>query len=184
MKQLLWLGVVLTLLVGCKSMERKGEEAARGAAAAQSQGATTKGLAGEEGAALYEVQTQGLGGQEGAGPDATGLLARRTIYFAFDSAQVRSEDIPVIQAHARYLAANPQARVTLEGHTDERGSREYNIALGEARAKAVARLLELNGVSSDRIRIVSYGEEKPVALGHDESAWQKNRRVEIVYGGP
>lgn len=183
MKQVIWLGIMLAFLAGCQSMGRKGGETAEGAAA-QAEGVTTKGLAGEEGAALYEVQTQGISGQEGVGPDATGLLARRTIYFDFDSAQVRSEDLPIIQAHARYLAANPQARVTLEGHTDERGSREYNIALGEARAKAVARLLELNGVRSDRIRIVSYGEEKPVALGHDESAWQKNRRVEIVYGSP
>jgi len=110
-------------------------------------------------------------------------LARRTLYFDFDSAQVRSEDIPVIQAHAQYLLNHPQVRVTLEGHTDERGSREYNVALGEERAKAVAKLLEVNGVSQRQIQVISYGEEKPVALGHDEAAWQQNRRVEIVYGG-
>ncbi len=181
MKRLIWLSVAVALLAGCQSTGRKKEATAQDAAAAV-EGATTRGLAGEEETALYEVRTEGLGAGEDAGPDAAGLLARRVVYFDFDSAQVRREDLPVIEAHARYLAAHPRIRVTLEGHTDERGSREYNIALGEARAKAVARLLELNGVDAGRIRIVSFGEEKPVALGHDESAWQKNRRVEIVYG--
>jgi peptidoglycan-associated lipoprotein len=97
---------------------------------------------------------------------------------------VHDEDRAIIQAHADYLAQHPTVKVTLEGHTDERGSREYNIGLGERRAKAVAEMMKLMGVSADQISTVSYGEERPAALGHDESAWHLNRRVEIVYGGP
>ncbi|GAB4354172.1 MAG: hypothetical protein Kow0060_05120 [Methylohalobius crimeensis] len=190
MKKWVLIGL-LVALAGCKNLGEKpseaGEEAAR-AGTADAEGATTQGLRGEEGEVLYEVETGGIaedGAGAGAGPgaDAGGLLAKRTIYFAFDSAQVQAEDIPVIEAHAAYLLAHPQAGVVLEGHTDERGSREYNIALAEARAKAVSKLLGLQGVADDRMRIVSYGEEKPVAMGHDEEAWRQNRRVEIVYRG-
>ncbi len=168
---------VLVALSGCKS---KGELKTGGQELASAE-ATTQGLAGEEGVALHEVQTQGLQ-EESTGPlDSNGLPVTKTIYFDFDSAQVRSEDIPVVQAHAKYLLDNPQVKVVLEGHTDERGSREYNVALSEARAIAVAKILELQGVPSLQVSVVPYGEEKPVALGHNEAAWSKNRRVEIVY---
>ncbi len=84
-------------------------------------------------------------------------------------------------AHAKYLASNPTARIRLEGNTDERGSREYNIGLGERRAQAVRRALLLQGASDGQLSTVSYGEERPAAAGHDEASWSKNRRVEIVY---
>jgi len=87
----------------------------------------------------------------------------------------------VVGAHAKYLASHGSARVRLEGHTDERGSREYNIGLGERRAQAVRRALLLQGASEGQISTVSYGEERPAVPGHDEAAWAKNRRVEIVY---
>jgi peptidoglycan-associated lipoprotein len=87
----------------------------------------------------------------------------------------------VVAAHAKFLAAHPAARVRLEGHTDERGSREYNIGLGDRRAQSVRRALLLQGASDAQISTVSYGEERPAVLGHDEAAWAKNRRVEIVY---
>ncbi len=183
MKRWIGLGLVLAL-TGCKTLTGEGEKTAAAAvqpAAAVAEAARTQGLTGEGGEVLYEVES-GVPGGEGPAAEAGGLLQRRTLYFDFDSARVKPEDVPVVQAHARYLVDHPDLRVTLEGHTDERGSREYNVALGEARAKAVARLLEVNGVPADRIRVVSYGEEKPVALGHDEAAWAKNRRVEIVYG--
>ena len=105
----------------------------------------------------------------------------RTIYFEFDRSEVRSEFIPVISAHAELLASDSSRRVVLEGHADERGSREYNIALGERRAISVRRLLLGSGASSDQIRMVSYGEERPAVIGHNEAAWSKNRRVEIRY---
>lgn len=112
-------------------------------------------------------------------PDS--LLATRVVYFEFDSADVSPADRATIEAHAAYLAQNPGATVSLEGHADERGSREYNMALGERRAEAVRRLQSLMGASDQQIRTVSYGEERPAVLGHDESSWAQNRRVEIVY---
>jgi peptidoglycan-associated lipoprotein len=113
--------------------------------------------------------------------DPNNPLSKRTIYFMLDSSEVMPDFIPVIAAHAQYLIANPAQRITLEGNADERGSREYNIALGEQRAKSVASMMKVQGVSENQLEIVSYGEEKPAAFGSDESAWEKNRRVELVY---
>lgn len=120
----------------------------------------------------------------GAPSDTSGPLSKKVVYFDFDSSTVHDDDRAIIEAHANYLAQHPTVKVTLEGHTDERGSREYNIGLGERRAKAVAEMMKLMGVAAQQISTVSYGEERPAALGHDESAWHLNRRVEIVYGGP
>jgi peptidoglycan-associated lipoprotein len=117
---------------------------------------------------------------EAMGPQA-GLLATRVVYFDFDSAEIKGAGTDVVAAHAKYLGAHPAIRVRLEGHTDERGSREYNIGLGERRAQSVRRALLLQGATDAQISTVSYGEERPAAPGHDEAAWAKNRRVEIVY---
>jgi peptidoglycan-associated lipoprotein len=122
------------------------------------------------------------GDDEVAGPQA-GLLAKRTVYFDFDSSEIKGDGTDIVAAHAKYLAANHGARVRLEGHTDERGSREYNIGLGERRAQSVRRALLLQGAADAQISTVSYGEERPAVAGHDETAWAKNRRVEIVYLG-
>jgi len=112
---------------------------------------------------------------------AKDLLGKRRVHFAFDSSAVDDENRAIVEAHAAYLAANKNIKVVLEGHADERGSREYNLALGERRAQAVERMFKVLGVSSDRIKTVSYGEEKPIAMDHNESAWALNRRVEIIY---
>jgi peptidoglycan-associated lipoprotein len=109
------------------------------------------------------------------------LLTQVTIYFDYDSSEIRSDFNDMLRAHAQQLAKNPNMRVRLEGHADERGSREYNIALGERRAQAVRQVLQLQGASSTQLTTVSYGEEKPAALGHDEASWAKNRRVELTY---
>ncbi|GGX79229.1 peptidoglycan-associated lipoprotein [Litchfieldella qijiaojingensis] len=114
-------------------------------------------------------------GQQGRIPDV------RTIYFDFDSDQIRSEFQPVLTAHARYLSNNGNAKVVLEGHTDERGTREYNVALGERRAKAVERFLTVQGVSPSQFEIVSYGEERPAVRGHGEDTYAQNRRVVFSY---
>lgn len=103
------------------------------------------------------------------------------VYFDFDSFVIKSEAQPVIEAHARFLKANPGRKVNLEGHTDERGGREYNLALGQKRSEAVRRALGLLGVSDGQMEAVSYGKEKPAAQGNDEAAWSKNRRVEFTY---
>ena len=124
------------------------------------------------------------GGAEGKALNSQGkadLLSKRRVYFAFDSSAIDDESRAIVEAHANYLAANKGIKVVFEGHADERGSREYNLALGERRAQAVERMVKLLGVSADRIKVVSYGEEKPIAAGHDEASWSQNRRVEIVY---
>ena len=125
----------------------------------------------------------GAYGASGSQPmdDRSGLLAKRIIYFVYDSSEVQPEYLPVIVSHANFLAANKGKTVVLEGHADERGSPEYNIALGEQRAQTVAKLMKLQGVSDAQIQIVSFGEEKAAVTGHDENAWQQNRRVEITY---
>jgi len=136
---------------------------------------------GAEGAGAGNSNASGSGSdEEVAGPQA-GQLAKRTVYFDFDSSEIKGEGTDIVAAHAKYLATNPTTRVRLEGHTDERGSREYNIGLGERRAQSVRRALLLQGAGDAQISTVSYGEERPAVAGHDEAAWAKNRRVEIIY---
>lgn len=108
-------------------------------------------------------------------------LSTRVIHFEFDSSTIQKKYLDILDAHAEYLMDNPDTEVRLEGHADERGSREYNIGLGDRRAQAVRRLLLFQGVEDDQVSTVSYGEEQPVDPGHNEEAWAKNRRVEIVY---
>ena len=110
------------------------------------------------------------------------LLSQRIVFFDFDRADIRADSQSIVTAHAAFLAKSPNVKVRLEGHADERGSREYNIGLGERRAQAVRRALMLQGVTEAQITTVSYGEERPAVQGSDESAYAKNRRVELVYG--
>ncbi len=140
-----------------------------GAESAGAGGANSNGAAGAN-----------SGGQDIAGPDA-GLLAKRTIYFDFDSSEIKGDGTDIVAAHAKYLSMHPTLHVRLEGNTDERGSREYNIGLGERRAQAVRQALLLQGAADSQISTVSYGAERPVDPGHNEAAWAKNRRVDIVY---
>ncbi|MDE0456225.1 MAG: peptidoglycan-associated lipoprotein Pal [Chromatiales bacterium] len=155
---------------------------------------STTGTASTSGAGGDAVSgTQTAAGTEGSGTitsataprhpldDPATPLGTHTIYFEFDSSDVPTSAQPVIEAHAAYLSEHAGASVTLEGHADERGSREYNIGLGEKRALAVRRLMSLLGATGPQIRTISYGEERPADAGHEESAWQLNRRVEIVY---
>ena len=113
--------------------------------------------------------------------DPNNPLSRSTIYFVYDSSEVQPDFIPVINAHAQYLVNHPNQKLTMEGHADERGSPEYNIALGDQRAKAVAAMMKSQGVSDGQLTLVSYGEEKPAVFGNDESAYERNRRVELSY---
>lgn len=113
--------------------------------------------------------------------DPDGILAERTIYFEFDESKVQDRYMNIVRRHAAYLTQYPDIEVRLEGHTDERGSREYNIGLGERRADSVSQLLQAYGVASRLLETISFGEELPAVEGHNEEAWAKNRRVEIVY---
>ena len=130
-----------------------------------------------EGAAANAGTVGDTGGNGASAPAGV----TRLVYFDFDSAEIRPEFVAVIAAHAHALAANASIRVRLEGHTDERGSPEYNIGLGERRAQAVRRALLLQGVGEAQVATVSYGEERPAVSGHTEADWAKNRRVEFVY---
>ncbi len=151
---------------GCNKKNRKAEGADAGAAAS----GTGTGF-GPDGKPLGDWQS-------GAAAD---LLSETRVYFAYDSSDLDADSQAIAEAHATYLSKNPSTRVVLEGHADERGTREYNLALGERRAQSVADVFVALGVSAANIENVSYGEENPVAEGHDESAWRLNRRVEIRY---
>jgi peptidoglycan-associated lipoprotein len=113
--------------------------------------------------------------------DANSPLSQQVVYFDFNADTIKAEYNELLVWHGRYLASNQDMKVRLEGHTDERGTREYNIALADRRAQAVSRLLLFQGAKNTQIDVISYGEEKPVALEHDESAWSQNRRVQLVY---
>jgi peptidoglycan-associated lipoprotein len=110
---------------------------------------------------------------------AVPITLDRVIYFDFDSYAVKDEFRPIVEAHARLLKGNPGAKEVAEGHTDERGGSEYNLALGQKRAEAVVKQMEVLGVGESQLEAVSYGKERPAVDGHDESAWAKNRRVEL-----
>ncbi|SFD23066.1 peptidoglycan-associated lipoprotein [Thiohalospira halophila DSM 15071] len=150
---------------------REGEEA---------EGTTEEGVA-----ASAAAQRFGFAGQEyeEALEEEDSLLHKRTIYFEFDSDSIQAEFEEVLAAHAAFMAEHEEADIILEGHTDARGSREYNLGLGRRRAESVRDFLELEGAPADRIEVVSFGEERPAAHGSDEQAWQQNRRVEILYSG-
>jgi len=109
------------------------------------------------------------------------LLSERKIYFDYDKSDIKDDYKPILEAHAKYLINNPNVSVVIEGHCDERGTREYNMALGERRANAVFQFLTLQGVNKNQMRTVSFGEERPDVEGHDESAWKWNRRAVFVY---
>lgn len=165
-----WLALAVwaLLVAGCSSTGTKDDMGAsvedRGAS-----GAVTSGV--------------GQGGAWTGNPldNPNSLLYTKTIYFDFDQSTIRSEFLDVLRAHAAYLNSNPSATVLIEGHADERGSREYNIALGERRANAIQTFLAAEGVSGAQMNTISYGEERPASLGHDEMSWSENRRGVLVY---
>ena len=131
-------------------------------------------------------QTSGLGESSGFGSDDSTLspeqlLAKHVYYFDYDKSEVREQDRKAVMVNAENIAAHPHTRVLLEGHTDPRGSREYNVALGERRANAVADMLKSKGVNPDQIRVISYGAERLALPGHSEEDYQQDRRAVLVY---
>jgi len=163
--------IMVLLLSACASTpkgDQAGGPAVVDANAPQTSSATTQGAG----------SMTGFQGQAGAT-----LTQNHTYYFEFDKSVVQTADLASIKDQANYLIAHPQAKVQLQGNTDARGSREYNIALGWRRAQAVQQLLAQYGVSPKQMNMVSYGEERPVALGNTEAAYKLNRRVDLVYQG-
>ncbi|HCM06580.1 MAG TPA: peptidoglycan-associated lipoprotein Pal [Oceanospirillales bacterium] len=138
----------------------------------------------QETAETTGVETQAVVGEQvdAAESAAQAALMEATVfYFDFDNTTIKADSKNALIAHSQYLAANSSARVVLEGHADERGTVEYNLALGERRALSVSRFLQANGASASQIETVSFGEERPALMGHSDASWSKNRRVEIKY---
>jgi peptidoglycan-associated lipoprotein len=168
-----WAALVAVALVltACGGTPTKDEGAAvqdRGAVSTTGD-ATTAGAAGAAG--VYAAQLE----------DPNSALYSKVVYFDFDQSTIRAEFVDTLRAHAAFLANNPEVRVTVEGHCDERGSREYNIGLGERRANAVLSFLAAEGVAASQVGTISYGEERPADPGNDETAWAQNRRAVLVY---
>lgn len=171
------------LLVGCQSQDESLEnQTDQGAMSDQTGNDGTAMPIADDGsdAATSAFQDDVLSPQELL-EQSDSPLAARVIYFEYDSAKVSDESLALLEAHGNFIAGNGNVFVRLEGHADERGSREYNIALGDRRAQSVRRILLFQGSSTDQIDTISYGEEQPAALGHEDSAWSRNRRVELVY---
>ena len=174
--------VAAALLAGCSSgvklqetppVETRTPQPVGGAAATGSQTPAASTSATPQ----SQVATVDLTKQGGSTAAADGLA--RIVYFDFDSFVIKDEFKPVVEGHARTMVANKQRRMVVEGHADERGSREYNLALGQKRAESVVRSLSLLGVGPAQVEAVSFGEERPAAQGSDEAAWAKNRRAEL-----
>jgi peptidoglycan-associated lipoprotein len=176
----LWVPVALALIILSGCAATPGREGGGAEVSEQSTGA----VATDDGygsGAMTSAASQGDTWYGDPLENPNSLLATRVIYFDFDQSSMRPEYRDVVQAHAEYLATNPQVTVRLEGHADERGTREYNLGLGEQRANAVRSLLLAEGVADNQIVVISYGEERAASYEHNEEAWALNRRVELVY---
>jgi peptidoglycan-associated lipoprotein len=186
MKKLTLALSILLLVAACKSTPIDVNKAPiddKSGAGGAGAGQTGAGTGGQTGVVPPPQQVTTVTNDARAEASANEALTKRSIYFDLDSDAVTESSKPVVQAHARYMVANPSVRATIQGNTDERGSREYNLALGQRRAEAVKKLLNVLGAANAQMEAVSFGEEKPRAQGHDETAWAENRRVDIQYQG-
>jgi peptidoglycan-associated lipoprotein len=165
---------VMVALAGCASKVKLNDVPVEDKSSSSM--AVDPSLSAKSGSGVTNVQAQSLSGMN-AGPAGVDKI----IYFDYDSYSIRPEAQPAIAAHAKFLSTNQSLKVSLDGHTDERGGREYNLALGQKRADAVRKALSLLGVTESQMESVSFGKEKPAAMGDDEVSFAKNRRVEISY---
>jgi peptidoglycan-associated lipoprotein len=181
MRKYLWIGLIAAALAGCSTTPSTeapvDDRSAAGAAGGAAGGAQTGGASGGG------VTGSATGSASNPLRDPNNILSKRSVYFDYDSFVVKDEYRSLVEAHARYLQQNRSARTIVQGNTDERGSREYNIALAQKRADSVKRMMTLLGATESQIETVSFGKEKPKNPGHDETAWAENRRDDIVYPG-
>jgi peptidoglycan-associated lipoprotein len=178
MKRIVSIALLLAgvaLLSGCPKKNTVSEPPTAGS---QVSGGAGEGASSSGNALGGDAASQG---GDVTGANGTGPLARKVIYFDFDKSEIKPEFADIVTAHARNLSSHPNLKMKLEGNTDERGTREYNIGLGERRAQAVKRALMLQGVAESQLTTISFGSERPAVEGDDEAAWAKNRRVELVY---
>jgi len=174
----------VAMLWGCTTTPSTTDAgAAGGGDAGMSTGMDSGSAVGADMGSGVEVGGIDAGGAFSGDPlrDPDSLLSKRVVYFDFDKSDIKPDTRQIIEAHAQYLSEHPDVHIVLEGHCDERGTREYNLGLGERRSKSVQQVMSLLGVSGSQLELVSYGEERPAAMGHDESAWGLNRRVEFIY---
>lgn len=183
--KVVFLALAVAALAACTTpVDDEAGAAPVGSAGGESGSATTSGATDGsigEGVAVAPVDTRDSLSSGSSAQSALTVPATRTFYFEFDKATVKAAAYDDLAKHAKYLLANPNATVVLEGHADERGTREYNLALGERRGKAIQRVLLLEGVSTAQLSVVSYGEERPVAKAKTDEAYGLNRRVELIY---
>lgn len=177
MKKIILCAAIVSLLAACSSEPIKTDEKAAStptAAAAANSGATTSTTTAPVGSAA--VQSNPL-------KDPTSMLSKRSVYFGYDQYSIDSKYNALIEVHAAYLKNHPDAQVTVEGNTDERGGAEYNLALGQKRAEAVRKMMELSGAPTRQMEAISFGKERPKAAGNTEAAWAENRRTDLHYKG-
>ena len=187
MKKLLLISVLALFISACGDRIKSDDETTAasddtGVGEDAAGGATAGGI--DDGAGLDGTALEGgmlVSYDENAINDPNNVLSEKVVYFAFDSNAVGDDFIELVKHHGKYLSFNVNASVRLEGHADERGTREYNVALAEQRAQSVKQMMMYEGATNDQISVISYGEEKPVSFGHDEESMSLNRRVEIVY---
>jgi len=183
MKKLFFILLMALFISACgERIKPDAETTGNGVATEDTGGATAGGInegSGNGGTALEGGKLVSY--EKNAINDPNNVLSEKVVYFAFDSNDVSDDYVELVKHHGRYLSFNADASVRLEGHADERGTREYNVALAERRAQAVKQLMLYEGAGNDQITVISYGEEKPVAFGHDDESMSLNRRVEIVY---
>jgi peptidoglycan-associated lipoprotein len=169
------LAVALALAGGCATQSKTDEASAPSSSAASPSSSTSS-------RSTASGSVRGTPGRSAsAQASQPGQPGSRSVFYEFDKSSLSAEDRKLIEAHADYLRQHPQMKVRVEGNADERGSKEYNLALGQRRAETVTKVMSLLGVGDQRVEAVSYGEEKPKAQGHDEQSWSQNRRSDILY---
>ena len=163
--------LALLLAGGCATQSKNDEAASQSSASSPSSTSSPTQTGAASSRAMRGVVTR----------DAAGKPTNRSVYYDFDQSSLSAADRKLVEAHAQYLRQHPDMKVRIEGNADERGSKEYNLALGQRRAETVTKAMEILGINEQRVEAVSYGEEKPKATGHDENAWAENRRSDILY---
>ena len=173
--------ISLVLLAGCQKEMTSTDTTTTAEPGASDQVAGIDGTDGGVGFDIADGDSSAADGSQATGDEVVDPLSLRVIYFGYDESVVNEEAQMIIRAHAEVLAVNPDVNLQISGHADERGTREYNLALGDQRAEAVSSYFQQYGVDASRISVVSYGEEIPAVMGSDEDAWGKNRRAEFDY---